>query len=316
MALHSRPVADMLASAEPQALFDAAAVRPKRLADHTDRTGKIINGDAVRLMRQMDDGIFQCVVTSPPYWGLRDYGITDQIGAESTVEEYIERLVKLFAEVRRTLKDDGTLWLNIGDSFTSGGRTWRQSDKKLPARGMNYRPGTPEGLKPKDLIGVPWRLAFALQADGWYLRTDIVWNKPNGNPESVKDRPVRTHEFLFLLTKSERYLYNYDAVKEPSQDGKKMKARRSVWNVNTEPFPEAHFATFPAALVEPCILAGSDRGSMVLDPFFGSGTVGQVAYSLGRNFVGLELNSEYIDIALQRIASRCGGFTPEVLAAW
>jgi site-specific DNA-methyltransferase (adenine-specific)/site-specific DNA-methyltransferase (cytosine-N4-specific) len=305
-----------LIDSESEALFDTAAIRPKPSADRAKLTGTIIHGDAARSMQQMDDGIFQCVVTSPPYWGLRDYGIPDQIGAEPTVDEYIERLVKLFAHVRRTLRDDGTMWLNIGDGFTSGGRTWRQSDKKLPARGMDYRPSTPEGLKPKDLIGIPWRLAFALQADGWYLRTDIVWNKPNGNPESVKDRPVRTHEFLFLLTKRERYLYNYDAVKEPSRDGKTLKARRSVWNIYTEPFPEAHFATFPAALVEPCILAGSHPDSLVLDPFFGSGTVGQVAHNLGRNFVGLELNSEYLEIALRRISSRCQGFTPEVRSAW
>jgi site-specific DNA-methyltransferase (cytosine-N4-specific) len=316
VATGTQPEHGVVFDPEPETLFDAVAIRPKPSSGRAKLTGMIIHGDATRSMQQMDDGIFQCVVTSPPYWGLRDYGIPDQIGAEPTVDEYIERLVKLFAHVRRTLRDDGTLWLNIGDGFTSGGRTWRQSDKKLPARGMDYRPNTPEGLKPKDLIGIPWRLAFALQTDGWYLRTDIVWNKPNGNPESVKDRPVRTHEFLFLLTKRERYLYNYEAVKEPSQDGRKLKARRSVWNVHTEPFPEAHFATFPAALVEPCVLAGSCPGNMVLDPFFGSGTVGQVAHNLGRNFVGLELNSEYIEIASRRITSRCQGFTPEVRSAW
>jgi len=277
-------------------------------------TGRIIQGDAVQALASIDDDTFQTAVTSPPYWGLRDYGIDGQIGAEPTVFEYIETLTKLFSEVRRTLRPDGTLWLNIGDSYTSGGRTWRQSDKKLPARGMDYRPATPEGLKKKDLIGVPWRLAFALQADGWYLRTDIVWNKPNGNPESVKDRPTRMHEFVFLLTKSERYLYNYEAVKEPAVNGK-LKARRSVWNVNTEAFPEAHFATFPTGLVEPCILAGSNQGDTVLDPFFGSGTVGQVAYNLGRNFVGLELNDEYIEIAQARLAGRCDGLTVPVTEA-
>ena len=295
-----------------QSLFPEAEI-PKRVPTPGGATGRILQGDATRALGHIDDNTFQCVVTSPPYWGLRDYGIDDQIGAEPTVDEYIEKLTKLFSEVRRTLRPDGTLWLNIGDSFTSGGRTWRQSDKKLPARGMDYRPATPEGLKPKDLIGVPWRLAFALQTDGWYLRTDIVWNKPNGNPESVKDRPVRMHEFIFLLTKSERYLYNYEAVKEPSLDGKKLKARRSVWNINTEAFPEAHFATFPAALVEPCILAGSNEGDVVLDPFFGSGTVGQVAYNLGRNFVGLELNAEYIEIAQRRIADRCDGLEIPVI---
>lgn len=265
-------------------------------------SGRLIVGDALRALERMDDDIFQTVVTSPPYWGLRDYGIEGQIGAEPTVDGYVEHLVKLFTQVRRTLRSDGTLWLNIGDSYTSGGRTWRQADSKLPARGMNYRPATPEGMKPKDLIGVPWMLAFALRADGWYLRTDIVWNKPNGNPESVKDRPSRKHEFIFLLTKSERYLYNWEAVKVPSDRGTGTKARSTVWNINTFPFPEAHFAVFPPALVEPCILAGSNEGDTVLDPFFGSGTVGEVCVQHGRQFVGLELSDEYASIAAKRLA--------------
>lgn len=266
--------------------------------------GRIISGDAHSALSTLDDQSVQTVVTSPPYWGLRDYGVAGQIGAEPTVDEFVEKLVKVFADVRRVLRDDGTLWLNIGDSYTSGGRTWRQSDKKLPARGMDYRPKTPDGLKPKDLIGVPWRLAFALQQDGWYLRTDIVWQKPNGNPESVKDRPTRVHEFLFLLTKAERYYYDYESVKEPTDNGRGTKARRSVWSINTEPFPEAHFACFPTKLVEPCVLAGSRPGDVVLDPFFGSGTVGEVARKLGRNFVGIELHEEYVDIARKRIKAR------------
>ncbi len=276
-------------------------------------SGKLIVGDALHLLEGIDDETFQTVVTSPPYWGLRDYGIEGQIGAEPTVDDYIETLVKLFAQVRRTLRSDGTLWLNIGDSYTSGGRTWRQSDSKLPARGMTYRPGTPEGMKPKDLIGVPWMLAFALRADGWYLRTDIVWNKPNGNPESVKDRPSRKHEFIFLLSKSERkYLYNWEAVKVPNDKGTGTKARSTVWNVNTSPFPEAHFAVFPPAIVEPCILAGSNEGDIVLDPFFGSGTTGEVCVKLGRRFVGLELSEEYSQVAVKRLETRAGYQLPVI----
>ncbi|MEO7665921.1 MAG: site-specific DNA-methyltransferase, partial [Dehalococcoidia bacterium] len=181
--------------------------------------GDIYVGDALGLLKQFPDRMFQTCVTSPPYWGLRDYAIEGQIGAENRVDDYVDSLVRVFDEVRRVLHDDGTLWLNIGDSYTSGGRTWRDSDKKLPARGMSYRAPTPEGLKPKDLIGVPWRVAFALQAAGWYLRSDIVWDKPNAIPESVKDRPTKVHEYVFLLTKSERYLYNHEAVRQPASNG-------------------------------------------------------------------------------------------------
>ena len=183
----------------------------------------IVVGDARQALAEFPDEHFQCAVTSPPYWGLRDYGIDGQIGAESNVDDYLADLVVLFREVRRTLRSDGTLWLNIGDSYTSGGRTWRDTDAKNKGRGMDYRAPTPEGLKPKDLIGVPWKLAFALQADGWYLRTDIIWNKPNCQPESVKDRPTRSHEYVFLLSKSERYFYDWEAVKEPAADAKQEK---------------------------------------------------------------------------------------------
>lgn len=172
-------------------------------------------------------------------------------------------------------------------------------DKKNPARAMSIRPNTPEGLKPKDLLGIPWRLAFALQEDGWYLRSDIIWNKPNAMPESVKDRPTRAHEYLFLLTKSERYFYDSDGIKETTNFSRRN--RRSVWNINTLPFSEAHFATFPPSLVEPCILAGSRQTDFVLDPFFGSGTVGVVCQKLGRNYVGIELNPRYIKIAANRL---------------
>lgn len=263
----------------------------------------ILVGDSRELLKDIPDQTFQMCVTSPPYWGLRDYGIDGQIGAEKTVDAYYDDLVALFREVRRTLKDDGTLWLNIGDSYTSGGRTWRDVDEKNAARGMDYRAPTPDGLKPKDLIGVPWRLALALQADGWYLRTDIIWHKPNGQPESVKDRPTRSHEYVFLMSKSERYLYNWEALKEPTADGKTTRARRSVWSINTEPYKGAHFAVFPPELVRLCVLGGSNPEGLVLDPFLGSGTTGMVALQEGRGFVGIELKPEYAELAKERIAN-------------
>ena len=248
----------------------------------------------------MPDASAQCCITSPPYFGLRDYGVSGQIGAEDQLEDYLSELERVFDQVRRVLRPDGTLWLNLGDSYTSGGRTWRDADRKNAARGMSYRPPTPAGLKPKDLIGVPWRLAFRLQAAGWYLRTDIVWHKPNCQPESVRDRPTRAHEFLFLLTRSERYFYDGAAVREKSPATGKLRNRRTLWEVPTEPYPEAHFAVFPAALVRPCVLAGSRPGDTVLDPFFGSGTVGLVCTELDRDCVGIEINPDYAKLALRR----------------
>lgn len=265
--------------------------------------GRLIVGDARRVLAGFPDGTFQACITSPPYWGLRDYGVAGQIGAEPTLDAYISDLVALFREVRRTLRDDGTLWLNIGDGFTSGGRTWRAPDKKNKGRAMEYRAPTPEGLKPKDLIGVPWRLAFALQADGWYLRSDIIWQKPNCQPESVRDRPTRSHEYVFLLSKSERYHYDAQAIKEPTSDGRGAKNRRTVWPINTEPYGGNHFAVFPTELVRLCMAASTPLGGLVLDPFFGSGTVGQVARDHGRQFVGIELSEEYAELARQRLAS-------------
>ena len=263
---------------------------------------EIVVGDARKVLRGFPDGIFQTVVTSPPYWGLRDYGIEGQIGAEEAVEDYISDIVSVFHEVRRTLAEDGTLWLNIGDSYTSGGRTWRDPDAKNKARGMAYRAPTPPGLKPKDLIGVPWRVAFALQADGWYLRADIVWNKPNCQPESVKDRPTRSHEYIFLLSKSERYLYDHEAIKESALDeSRRSKNRRTVWNINTEPYAGAHFAVYPRALARLCVLAGSRPGDRVLDPFFGSGTTGVICNGLGRSCTGIELSEEYAELARERL---------------
>lgn len=259
-------------------------------------------GDSKSVLSTFPDEYFQSCITSPPYWGLRDYGVSEQIGAETTVDEYIKNLVNVFREVKRTLKDNGTLWLNIGDSYTSGGRTWRDPDKKNAARGMSYRAPTPEGLKPKDLIGVPWKIAFALQADGWYLRSDIVWYKPNCQPESVKDRPTRSHEYIFLFSKNEKYFYDHEAIKEPTACGKKLRSKRTVWSINTEPFRDAHFAVFPTELVKSCMIASSSPDDLILDPFLGSGTVAQVAIEQSRQCVGIELNNDYADIAKKRIA--------------
>ena len=256
----------------------------------------IVQGDALTVLRRLMTSSVQCIVTSPPYWGLRDYNDPDQIGLEEPLPHYINRLVEIFAEARRVLRDDGVLWLNVGDSFTSGNRGWRAPDKKNAARAMSVRPDTPQGLKPKDLIGIPWRLAFALQDDGWYLRADIIWNKPNAMPESVRDRPNRSHEYLFMLTKNERYLYDRCAVLEAN--GRNL---RSVWSINTRPYAGAHFATFPPALIEPCILSSSRFDDFVLDPFFGSGTVGLVAAQHDRRYVGIELNPTYVEIAARRL---------------
>lgn len=262
---------------------------------------KILLGDSRKALSVIDDGIVQCCITSPPYWGLRDYGVEGQLGSEKSPDEYIDALVEIFADVRRVLVPDGTLWLNIGDSYTSGNRTWRGADRKNKGRAMSYRPPTPDGLKPKDLIGIPWRLAFALQNDGWYLRSDIIWHKPNCQPESVKDRPTKSHEYVFLLSKSQDYYYNYQAVKERTMENNKFRARRSVWSINTEGFNGAHFAVFPPELVRLCTLAGSKPGSTILDPFLGTGTVAQVCAEMGHNCIGIELKEEYAEIAKKRI---------------
>jgi len=294
---------------------------------------RIINGDALEELAKIPDGIFNMCVTSPPYWGLRDYGKDGQIGLEKTPEEYIEKLVAIFREVRRTLRDDGTLWLNLGDSYATQHAVGTKDDDtgwkhgKL-SKGYQARTGCPMGLKPKDLCGIPWRVAFALQADGWWLRQDIIWAKPNPMPESVKDRCTKSHEYIFLLSKNKIYYFDADAIKEngtisagtkgakgseerysqvgvnsrPPEykiyDGKRNK--RSVWTVPTKPFSEAHFAVFPPDLIVPCILAGCPEGGIVLDPFFGSGTTGEVANRLGRYFCGIELNEKYIEIAQRR----------------
>jgi site-specific DNA-methyltransferase (cytosine-N4-specific) len=299
-------------------------------------------GDALAMLRLLPDECARVCVTSPPYWGMRDYGVKDQIGTETSVEKYLMRISEVFDEVHRVLRKDGTLWLNIGDGYFSrpsgndfkvGPDEWRGPN---PAR-KSRRSRT---LKFKDLIGMPWRVAFSLQESGWYLRSDIIWHKPNQLPESVEDRPTKSHEYIFLLTKSERYYYDFKAIREPAsgwngskfEDGKyaeaharvgtnrkrpdqllsgsRLRNKRSVWSISTEPFPGAHFAVFPTALVEPCVLAGSQAGDLVLDPFAGSGTTGIVALRHGRNFIGFDLNPEYCrEIAAPRIAAAQRGQT-------
>lgn len=317
---------------------------------------KVFFGDCRDTMRDLKaQGVrVQCCVTSPPYYGLRDYGHPGQIGLEKTPAEYVAALVEVFDGVRELLADDGVLWLNLGDSYAAGGMG-AGSGKQLTNRGtaagghMDKPRKAPEGLKPKDLVGIPWRVAFALQAAGWYLRQDIIWHKPNPMPESVTDRCTKAHEYLFLLTKSERYYFDADAIKEdavgqnlhdltgpgyaaPGQapntgnrkalrtdiesrhrsqikGGQSLQAepdgrrnRRSVWTVPTQPYSGAHFAVFPAALIEPCVLAGSRPGDVVLDPFMGSGTTAQVAQALGRQWIGCELNTEYAPLQQARTA--------------
>lgn len=262
---------------------------------------QIIVGDARTKLLEMPDETFHTCITSPPYWGMRDYGHQGQIGAEDSIQEYVQSLVLCFREVRRVLRTDGTFWLNIGNTYSSGGRAWRDKDAKNKGRAMSYRPDTPAGLKPKDLIGVAWMVAMALQLDGWYLRSDIIWYKPNCQPESVKDRVTVSHEYLFMFSKSENYYFDQESIKERTADGKTQKNRRTVWAINTEPCKEAHFAVFPRTLVRPCILAGSPTGGLVLDPFFGSGTVGVVAIETDRRCVGIEAKPEYVTIAKKRV---------------
>jgi DNA modification methylase len=362
-------------------------------------TVTILKGDCRDVLATLPAESVHCVVTSPPYFGLRDYGVAGQIGLEPSPEAFTAELVKVFAAIRPALREDGTIWLNLGDSYArdpgkgqhkpgdagkqnyiierGGGRSAStvplrkfrpgsgRADGIVDDRGQRNRDGVGPvpGLKSKDLIGIPWRVAFALQADGWYLRQDIIWSKPNPMPESVRDRCTKAHEYLFLLSKSERYFYDADAIAERaaglnehdltgpgysapgqtpqrgSRSGNKARKpaglrgipgasttdpnggvagsipwegstrnKRSVWNIGTEPFPEAHFATFPPALIEPCILAGCPRGGTVLDPFGGAGTTGLVADRLGRNAILIELNPEYADMAERRIRGDAGMF--------
>ena len=339
-------------------------------------------GDCRALLRQLPEACVQTCVTSPPYWGLRDYEADGQIGLEATPEEYVANIVEVFTDVYRVLRDDGTLWLNMGDCYAQGGRgsighnstiSGSQRNQQASARARRLLGRTvPPGYKPKDLIGQPWMVAFALRAAGWHLRCDIVWHKPNPMPESVTDRPTKSHEYLFLLSKRERYYYDHEAIREPVTGGAKprghgvnpkaranaagskqnasyakaisgyrsgnrkrsnraenggigdsharqatgvpwedvdgMRNKRSVWTVASEPYSGAHFATFPSRLIEPCILAGSRVGDLVLDPFFGSGTTGAVAEKHGRRWVGFDINPEYQKQQRERTAQRSIAF--------
>jgi len=316
-------------------------------------TNHIYEGDVIDKLKELDSSSIQCVVTSPPFWNLRDYGtatwvggaencdhssakeasrydyslktspiqngsrkgtdapkwkkecpdcgavkIDSQIGLEDTPEAYVAKMVEVFREIKRVLKKDGTVWLNLGDSYASsptGSDPTGYCGNSKKAEGVRRQSKVVGNLKPKDLVGIPWRVALALQDDGWYLRQDIIWHKPNPMPEPVQDRCTKTHEYIFLLTKSAKYYYDIDSIREPSK-----RNRRSVWTINTQPYKEAHFATFPQKIPELCIKAGSKESDVVLDPFFGSGTTGYVANRLGRQWIGIELNPEYIRIAEKR----------------
>jgi len=295
-------------------------------------TNVILEGDCIQSLKSLPEGIVNTCVTSPPYYGLRDYGEEGQVGLEQTPEEYVQKLVEVFREVKRVLRDDGTLWLNLGDSYSGSGKgpagNLGKTHNEREMTHTHVSGKVPDGLKPKDLIGIPWMVAFALRNDGWYLRQDIIWHKPSTMPESVTDRCTKAHEYIFLLSKSKTYYYDAESIKEPvKQDwgtrdrtnGKyhntgtglnphtglqksyEKANKRSVWSVTTKPFHGAHFATFPPDLIEPCVIAGSPEGGIVLDPFFGSGTTGLVAMRNNRKYLGCELNSEYISIANERL---------------
>jgi DNA modification methylase len=298
----------------------------------------IICGDALTELRELPDESVRCCITSPPYYGLRDYGVAGQFGLERTPKEYVAKLVEVFREARRVLRKDGALWLVLGDSYWGSGQGYgdtKTTNKNHSGSRERIKPEYQDcGLKPKDLVGIPWRVAFALQADGWWLRQDIIWAKPNPMPESITDRCTKAHEYIFMLTKSAKYWYDAEAVSEPCATPIDSKARcgfgspvgkcnsmeyshsnktgkrweksenrnlRSVWTITTRPFPEAHFATFPPEIPELCIKAGCPKGGTVLDPFFGAGTTGLVAMRLGRKFIGIELNPKYCEMARKRI---------------
>ena len=268
----------------------------------------IYNEDCLTGMQRIPDGSVDCCVTSPPYYLQRDYGVDGQIGLEDELNDYIAKLVEVFREVRRILKPDGTFWLNIGDGYAAG-TTAVHAISNNPGVGANRpdaqnsvrRPGNPNGCKTKDMIGVPWMLAFALRADGWYLRQDIIWNKPNAMPESVRDRCVKSHEYVFLLSKSERYHIVYDNLREPSADKSGMRTKRDVWNISVKAGYEGHKAGFPVELPTTCIRLGCREDGIVFDPFMGSATTAVAALREKRHFIGFELNRDYYDIALRRI---------------
>ena len=274
---------------------------------------KVLFGDCRDTLAQIarSDSKARMCITSPPYYGLRDYGKEDsQIGLEQSPEEFIDELVKVFRGVRDCLTDDGTLWVNIGDSYYNyrGGKgqalpkqSVAKTNQDLP-QGINPRRGNKlKGYKEKDLIGIPWMLAFALRKDGWYLRQDIIWSKPNPMPESVRDRCTKSHEYIFLLSKSQNYYFDVDSIKEPTVDKKGMKRKKSVWEVKTKPYKGAHFAVYPTELIVSPILAGSEEGDIILDPFMGSGTTAAVAKSLDRHYLGCELHEEYDELIQKRV---------------
>jgi DNA modification methylase len=330
---------------------------------------QLLQGDCIEVMKTLPAGSVQTCVTSPPYWGLRDYGVSGQLGLEATPEEYTAHMVDVFREVRRVLRDDGILWLNLGDSYAAGGLghgSGKQTTNYGSCNGSHIEKArkAPAGLKEKDLVGIPWRVAFALQDDGWYLRSDIIWHKPNPMPESVTDRPTKSHEYIFLMSKQEKYYYDAEAVREASvtddmrrpygskgawdldgrpddqkhggelrrppasatfkREGSKREQvipgqtvgthrpdredtwptgyrnRRSVWTVATQPYSAAHFATFPPKLIEPCIQAGSRPGDTVLDPFNGAGTTGLVSIQHNRDYIGIDLNPDYLQLSRER----------------
>lgn len=295
---------------------------------YSDESVTLFHGDSLAVLRELPDQSVDCCVTSPPYFGLRDYGTEGQYGLESSPAEYVETMRALFAEVRRVLTDDGTLWLNLGDTYYSGKGAAVGPDKKQPARRGYVRPVDKSGAdwaKPKSLLGIPWRVAFALQDDGWILRNDIIWSKPNAMPESVTDRLSSRHEHLFMLTKSRRYWFDLDPIREPhvSEPGREgsnymrgQKAMRpvgpnsgayseggrnpgDVWSIATQPFPGAHFAVMPPELARRAVVAGCKPGGTVLDPFSGSGTTGLVAQQNGRRYVGIDLSADYLDLSLR-----------------
>lgn len=262
----------------------------------------LICGRAEEALDLLPDQSVQTVVTSPPYWSLRDYDVEDQIGRDDALADYVKSIVVTFDKVRRVLTEDGTVWLNVGDSYTSGNRRYRAPDRKNRARAMRVRPATPEGLKPKDLIGVPWRLAFALQDAGWWLRSEVIWHKPNAHPESVRDRPTKAHETVFLMSKSKDYFYDVDAVRGPND-----RRLRTVWDINTEPRRrddcgvEDHPAVMPLTLAAQCLNITSRSGDVVLDPYAGSGTTLLAARALERRWAGVELNPDFVDLIERRL---------------
>ncbi len=268
----------------------------------TLRQSALVRGDARRALTLLPDACVQTVVTSPPYWSLRDYAVEHQIGRDDALSDYVGSIVATFDEIRRVLRSDGTVWLNVGDAFTSGNRRYRAPNRKNRARAMTVRPPTPRGLKPKDLIGAPWRIAFALQEAGWWLRSEVIWSKPNAHPESVRDRPTKAHETVFLFSKNQDYYYDIEAMRGPR--GRRL---RTIWEIATEPLRrldgrvDDHPAMMPMTLTRRCVSITSRRDSIVLDPYAGAGTTLLAARELGRRWVGIEINRAFVDLIERRL---------------